>query len=335
MRKHITEKERYQLETYLKEGYPVIEISKKMNRCPATIYNEIKRGTITLLNTDLTTRKEYCADTAHENYLKIQKNKGRPLKVGNDLPFIKYVEQKIKEHYSFYAVLHLKSTKNFRTKVCERTLYNYYYNDLYLNLTENDMPYKKSKQKKKQQKRTVALHNTQSRSIEERPKDILKRKEYGHWEMDTVVGGKKKSNKVLLVLTERMTREEIIIKIANKKAESVVKALNRLERKIGKKRFRKKFKSITMDNGVEFMDWENIEKGNRTITYFCHPFCSGERGSNENQNKFIRRFAPKGCDFKDYTEKEIQHIEDFINNYPRRIFKGLSSREYLSKIQLE
>lgn len=94
--------------------------------------------------------------------------------------------------------------------------------------------------------------------------------------MDTVVDGQGIGKACLLVLSERMTREEIVIKIKNKKASSVVHALNMLERKLGSRKFREKFKIITCDNGCEFMDAKGIEKsrytkGNRTTLYYCPP----------------------------------------------------------------
>ena len=60
-------------------------------------------------------------------------------------------------------------------------------------------------------------------------------------------------------------------------------------------------------------------KGNRTKIYYCHPYSSYERGSNENVNKMIRRWFPKGTDFRKVTAKAIQKVEDWINNYPREI----------------
>lgn len=335
MKRHFTERERYELEVYLKEKISVMEIAEKMNRCRQTIYNEIKRGTIELIDSNLIPYQRYCADVAQRKYEELEENKGRPLKVGNDLQYIRYVERKIKEHYSFYAVLHLPGIKEYKTVLCERTLYNYYHSGMFLNLKPGDMPYKAKRRKKKSGKKKTALHNVKSRSIEKRPKEVLDREKYGHWEMDTVVGGKGKSKKVLLVLSERMTRQEIIMKLPDKRVQSVVRALDRLERKMGKRRFRKIFQSITMDNGVEFLDWKGIEKGSRTITYYCHPFSSWERGTNENQNKLIRRFAPKGCDIDDYSSRDIEHIEDFINTYPRRLFGGLSSRDFLFQKKLE
>ena len=133
-----------------------------------------------------------------------------------------------------------------------------------------------------------------------------------------------------------MTREEIIIKIKGKKTECVVKALNGFERKDGK-RFYTKFKTITFDNGVEFMDYEGMEKsclkkGNRTQIYYAHPYCSGERGSNENNNRMIRRWIPKGTIIDDISKEFIKQIEDWLNNYPRAMFDYKSSNMILSSI---
>lgn len=81
-----------------------------------------------------------------------------------------------------------------------------------------------------------------------------------------------------------------------------------------------------MDNGTEFINQQLIEKSclndalTRTTAYYAHPYSSWERGSNENTNKMIRRFIPKGTDISQYTEKEIKRIESWINNYPRKLF---------------
>ena len=96
------------------------------------------------------------------------------------------------------------------------------------------------------------------------------------------------------------------------------------------------FKSITVDNGSEFADYEGMEKsccreGKRTTIYYCHPYSSYERGSNENQNKMIRRHIPKGTDFDDKTDEEIEQIEGWINEYPRRTLGYCSSKELFEK----
>ena len=169
--------------------------------------------------------------------------------------------------------------------------------------------------------------------IDERPKEIDERKEYGHWEMDSVVGTQKEGSKALLVLTERKTRNEIVMLVNNHTSAEVVRTLNRIERKLGEKEFRNVFKTITVDNGTEFSDWKGMERSRRnkriprTKVYYCHAYRSCERGSNENQNKMIRRWCPKGTNFDNYTQAEITQISDWMNKYPRRIFGGKSSED--------
>ena len=121
-------------------------------------------------------------------------------------------------------------------------------------------------------------------------------------------------------------------------------ALDALERKCGARRFRAIFKSITFDNGSEFSAAEELERSavNKTIprtkVYFCHPYSSWERGSNENANSMIRRRHPKGTDFSKVSAAEIAATEEWINNYPRKIFGYKSSevmfRECLREIGL-
>ena len=170
-------------------------------------------------------------------------------------------------------------------------------------------------------------------SIEQRPEEIDEREEFGHWEGDTVYSGKgkRKTTRALLTLTERKTRKEIIIAIPNRKAETVVKALDALERKLGARRFRAIFKSITFDNGTEFAAAEELERScinkhlPRTKVYFCHPYSSWERGTNENTNGMIRRRFPKGTNFAAVTNAQIVQAENWINNYPRKILGYKSS----------
>ena len=88
-----------------------------------------------------------------------------------------------------------------------------------------------------------------------------------------------------------------------------------------------------MDNGTEFLDQIGVERSSlvpgvqRTVAYYCHPYCSFERGSNENLNKMVRRHIPKGADIADYSEEDVEYIQEWMNDYPRPMFGGLSSRE--------
>lgn len=186
---------------------------------------------------------------------------------------------------------------------------------------------------KKVKKNKSAGRAPAGESIEQRPEEIDGREEFGHWEGDTVYSGKgkRKTTRALLTLTERKTRKEIIIAIPNRKAETVVKALDALERKLGARRFRAIFKSITFDNGTEFAAAEELERScinkhlPRTKVYFCHPYSSWERGTNENTNGMIRRRFPKGTNFAAVTNAQIVQAENWINNYPRKILGYKSS----------
>lgn len=341
MGKYLEEKERYQIEILIKQGLRPKEIANAIGKSVRTIYYEMNRGKVEMLNSDLTKKVEYCADTAQWKYQSNKRNKGQKLKIGNDFEFVDYIENWIgKEKYSPYAVLQkiINESITFKTRICVKTLYNYIDSNLFLNISNKNLPVKKNLKKKKHKKvRSVALNNIKGTSIEERPKEVLDREKYGDWELDTVVGGQGKGKSCLLVFSERMTREEIISKIPDKKSASVIETLSAMEIEMGTIDFKDKFNSITCDNGVEFLDFENMEKsafgnGEKTKVYFCHPYCPSERGTNEVQNKLIRRFIPKGANIDDYTDKEVTYIQNWMNNYPRKILGGKSTNMY--KIEL-
>ena len=209
-----------------------------------------------------------------------------------------------------------------------RTLYNYIEKGVFLRLDLKHLPLK-GKRKKHNRKVKIAAKPSRGTSIEKRPAVINDRTEFGHWEMDCVEG-KKKKKETILALSERLTRREIVIKIPDKTTTSVVKALNSLERRYGK-HFRKIFKSITVDNGTEFSDRKGMEKsiynGQRTEIYYCHPYSSYERGTNERLNREIRRKIPKGSDLTKYSAQDIQDVENWLNDYPRQILDFATPNE--------
>ncbi len=339
---YITEAERYQIEILLQQKYTVPKIADAIGHKYHTVRYEILKGTVEQLDTYLVKHKVYKADYAQMKSEQNMSNRGRNLKIGSDYKLVAYIEDMVRNRkYSPEALLLHAQNEGlvFDTKICAKTIYNYFDMGLFLNADWHDLPQKKKKAEKKERKSSVALNNRSGRSINERDPAVMNRDTYGHWEMDTVVGGQKKGLSCLLVLSERMTREEIVIKMKNKKASSVVHALNMLERKLGSKTFRQKFLTITCDNGVEFMDADGIEKsrytkGNRTTLYYCHPYSAWERGTNENINRMIRRFFPKGIDFDTVTTKQVQFVQDWINNYPRKILGGVSSKQFKENLNI-
>ena len=338
--KQFTERDRYVMEYMLEEKKSVKEIAVKLGKSRTSIYNELKRGTVRLRDSNLKEYDKYCADAGQRVHDEKKHLKGAPLKVGNDIEYLRFIEKQIIEKgYSPQAVLyHIRNNHlQFRTTVCKATIYSYIEKGIFLNLTSQHLPVKKN-EKQSYHNTRVAKKNVKGRSIEERAEDVLERKDFGHWEMDTVYSGKGKGKACLLVLSERMLRLERIIKIPDRTQQSVVKALDRLEKVMGYNKFTSTFKTITCDNGMEFLDFDGVEKSvcrkkkKRTTVYYCHPFCSGERGTNENINRMIRRKIPKGDSIQKYSQKEIQDIENWVNDYPRNILDGKSASMALDEL---
>ena len=258
--KQLTEKDRYKIETLLQEKLSAAEIAKRMCRDRRTIEREIERGSVHQRDSELRERLVYLADVGQRIHTERGANKGRGLKIGNDHKLVKHIEQKIvKEKYSPDAVIGEIKAKNmiFKETICTKTLYNYIDSGLFLNISNKDLPIKKQGKKRDYKPvRRVALNNIRGRSIEERPPEAESRSELGHWEMDCVVGSGKAC---LLVMTERKSRKELIFPMKAKTQVCVLEVMDKLENK-HKSKFSTIFKSITMDNGSEFLDIEGLEK---------------------------------------------------------------------------
>jgi IS30 family transposase len=306
---------------------------------PRTIRRELKRGRVEHQNSDLTTTMVYNAEYAHIDAGIKHTAKGPNIKLGKDWELANKISELIREDkYSPYAIIeHFKRTKwPSDTMISEKTIYNYIVSGDIPEITIKDLQYKgkRFKSKGRPKKHSNALNA--SKSIEKRPKEANERTEVGHWEMDTVYSGKNCSKDCLLTLTERITRAEIIRKIPDRTAASVTGEIDKLERQIGSSKFRLMFKTITPDNGVEFSDADGIEQSvlcnsRRTELFYAHPYCSYERGTNENHNGIIRRFIAKGSDIGLVQKNSIRKIQDWMNNYPRKILGGRTPLETLSQ----
>lgn len=318
--------DRLRIESMLRNGYSKKKIADVMRVNLSTIYRELKRGSYEAMKPNLEKVMRYSPDIAEEKYQTNLRAKGPELKIGKDHKLAAHIENKIQnEHYSPDAVLGEIRAKElkFSTSICKVTLYSYISKGVFLHLTNEKLP---ERGKRKNKYRVVrARRAPRGESIELRPKEVETREEFGHWEMDSVIGSKKTNSKnCLVVLTERKTRNELIFKVQDHSASEVVRCLDALQSKWGDL-FSKIFKTITVDNGTEFADAAGMERcqtdpeQKRTKMYYCHPYSSYERGSNEVANRLIRRFVPKGTSLDDKTHEEIQWIEDWMNGYPRKI----------------
>jgi len=332
---YMTYEERIRLETLLRHRIPVTEIARELGFARQTIYNEIRRGTY-IHTTDFRDEPRYSAQKGQIIHDRRQENKGGALKIGKDYAYADFLERKIlQDHYSPAAALAAARREGFSTQICVRTLYNYITMGLFVTLTDKHLPEKPArKTRKKKENEEPKVAHAALPSIEIRPAIIGQRAEPGHWEMDLIIGPQG-TKPCLLTLTERMTRKEIITLLPDRRAVTIRRAIDRLERNTTG--FRQKFKSITTDNGSEFMEYELLirscrNRQQRFEVYYCHSYAAWEKGSVENHNRMIRRFFPKGTDFTHVTKKQVAAVQNWMNNYPRKVLNWMTPLEAEGKL---
>lgn len=149
-------------------------------------------------------------------------------------------------------------------------------------------------------------------SIRLRPKEVDKRKSFGHWEADVVEGkGHKKGIQTMLERKTRFYQAKILV---NVDSEYGVKAQLDLLRSFPKEAT----KTLTMDNGKENYNHQRLVESLGIQTYFCDPYCAWQKGSNENHNGILRRYIPKKADLRELYQEELDAIVEEINQRPRK-----------------
>jgi IS30 family transposase len=325
---HITYEDRVQIEGYMKAGLEAAEMAALIGCSERTVKRELANSWEEK-QSDWTFKMRYTYDYAQLRHEERGAKKGRKPKLKSNPELVKYLEEKIKkDQYSPEAALFsAQEEETIVVDVAVKTVYNAIDRGELGKVKRRDLWRKEGWRKEKSQSRKGS--HTRGSSIDLRPEAANDRSEPGHWEMDLIVG-KQGTKPALLTLTDRCTRQEIIEKLPNKEQASVKTALDRLERK------GLHFKTVTSDNGSEFLDFQALEAsvngGLRFQMYYAHPYSSWERASNENANGIIRRFFPKGTDFSKVSKRNILHTQSWINNYPRKIFGGRSALAFLNRL---
>jgi IS30 family transposase len=288
-------------------------------------------------DSELRVKRVYSSDRGQDVHDLNASAKGPDIKLGSNYELAAFMRLRIVEHReSPDVVAHRMCQAGMHGAVCTKTIYNYIDQDVIPGVS-NESLWEKRRRRKQRRRGVRRLSKRLSRgeSIERRPVEIETREEFGHWEMDLVVGPTSGSNAALLTIVDRKHRLTIIRKLSDKSQASVLKALKAIERHYGVRRFRQIFKSITVDNGSEFLDvvalqTSEFSEQQRTRIFYAHPYSSWERGSNENANRIIRRFVAKGRDIACFTRQKIREIETWINDYPRRILDFMTPNELFS-----
>lgn len=317
--RRLTWDDRIRIETLYNTGHTLRFIAETTGFAVSSIHAEIKKGLWEPMGRELhkTRRFLYSAQIA-QDHADIQATiKGSPIKLGHNYAYAKQIADQIGQGLSPDIIVHDLKQQNKWT-VSTTTLYRYIDNGYIPNVTNKNL-WEKSRRKKKVVKKVKHQRAPKGLSIEKRPAVINARTTFGHWELDSIIGKAEGKRQSLLVLTERFTRFEIVFRASSKTSAATVRALDRIIPMFPDGTFQ----TITVDNGSEFQDcygMEHAPDGSPRLTvYYCHPFTSSERGSNERNNRILRRHFPKGKSLNKVTQQQCDDAADALNNMPRKI----------------
>lgn len=326
--KHLTENERNSIAYLCKLGRTQTEIAETLQISQATVSRELKRGEVEQLNgATWEYYKVYSPQKAqmHADYMKA--NHGPELKIGSNRHYLQALEKHILTGSSPRDAIE-KEKRNHDITISKTTFYRYLSMRLFEHISYKQLPQGHPKTGKQRVSHSNVSH-PDHRSIEQRSKEISSRNEVGHWELDSVIGKSKGKKESCLVLTERKTRIEIVLKVENKTAQETVKALACLRRKFGKD-WHTFFKTISCDNGTEFSDQLGMERVTGVMFFYCHPQSPHERGTNEVTNKLVRRQLPKGQSMRKVDQHKATQVQHWVNHYTRPLFGGKSAADVMA-----
>lgn len=301
--KHLSYEERFTIEKMLRKGATYTQIALVLERGVSTISEEVKKNG---------GRERYTAKKAHNRaYLRQYRKKRECNQVALNGPLARYVEKKIRDGWSPEVISQrlarekrfpYASAKSIRKYIGRR-------HGLERFLFWNRV-HKKSGPKRGH---NIFLSDEGRKSITLRPET----EGFGHWEGDFIVS--KRSSWVLLVLVEKSTKYTQLRLLPHRENDSVNRAIFACIGTMAK--------SLTLDNDIAFRKWRHLEELIDADIFFCHPFASWEKGLVENTNRWIRQFVPKKSDLADWTQENIQVIEDWLNHTPKVSLNGMTPYE--------
>lgn len=327
--KHLALDERVEIYALFKQGRSLREIGKKVGRDVGTVSRELKRNKSRC-------DRPYTPVKAQENATRrtVKQRTKAPLKNPETYFYVK--EKLVEEKWSPETIAGRIKTDKPGLSVCHETIYEYIHGKgkrqkLWKYLAEG---HKKRRKRKGRdvRKDKLTLKIPGAVSILDRPSCVNKRKTEGHLETD-LMEGVRSEKPVLSVEVFRKTRYTQLTKLPNKRAKTKEKALTKKLKMVRslEKSTRPILKSITADNGSENTNHKEISKKLKTKVFFCQPYHSWEKGTVENTIKRIRRFIPKGTPLSQFSDTQIQWLENKMNNTPRKCLNYLTPNEAFEK----
>lgn len=299
----ITDEQRNEISALVQAGIQQKDIARILGKDPSAISRELKRNK--------SSGKYHAGKAKRKLRERRGKAKQKSKKIKGQLRH--YVVSKLKLYWSPEQIAGRLGKELGCAQLCHETIYQFVYEerpDLVKYLRCQRGKYKHRYGTRKREKERDAA---KKRRIDSRPKIIEKRKRIGDWEGDTL-GSKPGMKPSILTHVERKSGFLLADKIENKTAEHV--------REITVKSFgsipREKRKTCTYDNGIEFSEFELIERYAKIMIYHAYPYHSWERGTNENTNGLLRQFFPKKANFNLVTQNEVDKATELINNRPRK-----------------
>jgi len=336
---HFTLEKRIILENRLRNGESISEIAKILKLSRSSIYREIRRNSSKDEFGDL----RYAAKSAQKIFIKRRFLANQcHLGLVDNTPLANAIIRLLKRRWSPEQISHsLKEGRvmvggkpYFKVQVAVQTIYDFIYRfhkELMKYLRHNNR-YRHKREyyiNKKKRKERQEL-----RGIDKRPHEVEERYYFGHWEGDTVLGANNGATGRIATLVERksgfliaykldaMTEDELLMDDVDQELERITMSLKFADGAVEQmtKRIRPTYlRTLTLDNGKENNGYEWIERGIPTIrVYFAHAYHSWERGTNENTNGLLRQYFPKGMDFANVTQEDVDKAVWEINNRPRK-----------------
>lgn len=319
---HLNTRERTCIFYLHQSGLSLREIGRKLNRSHGTISRELKRNKRIF--------GCYC-DRAAQSFAEERKVKPRHTRRASNVNLQGYVYLKLKRGWS-PEIISNRLQRDYphsrkRMRISHETIYQWVFKDavrggvLYTHLVRSH-----KKRRKQRKYGTLRGHIPDRVDIGDRPVIVASRARYGDWEGDTMVGYKHQGR--LVTYVERKSRYLLASKASDGTAKNFNKATLNLFKTIPKK-YRK---TITLDNGSENALFKELQNQLTLSVYFAKPYASWERGANENTNGLLRRYYPKGTNFKKITESELAKVVNLLNHRPRKCLKFRTAFEVFNSI---
>lgn len=306
----LTAKERDLIAVWRGAGVSVREIGRRLGRSHSTIIDETVRNRwgehyVAIHAQQLTDQRKKDARRRH------------PLK---EPKVYSYVLAKLEKGWSPETIAGRLKKYNGKTIICHETIYQFVYESDY---GKGEKLYQYLRRGKKHR---TKYHGRKSHKetipnrvfVDLRPEDVGLRCDIGHWEGDSIIYANKKA---INSLVERKSRFVFLTKLERKTAALTEQAVTRLKNL--------PCETLTVDNGMENANHENITRSLGIKVYFCHPYHSWEKGTNENTNGLVRRYLPRGSSIEDVSQQDIDDIAWELNNRPRTVLNFNTPQEIL------